>query len=243
MERARNGAAGERLCWLAPELATRFVRRARAEIEVYTSQMLQAKPAAREIEIKLRVVGVPEMVRKLAKLGARAEGRVLEQNTLYDTGRSDFRRTGRLLRVRSETPAASKEVRAGKRTGVVTFKAPVPGRPRTRYKEKFEWEAAIANPREWAGQLRALGFKAGFEYEKYRSSFHLPGVHACLDETPIGAFLELEGSPAAIDRTAQRLGYRLRDYIRATYWELYAADCKRRGRKPRNLIFSHVKIR
>jgi adenylate cyclase, class 2 len=204
--------------------------------------MLEAKHATREIEIKLRVDDAPAMVRKLARLGARAEGRVLEQNTLYDTPDSDFRRTGRLLRVRIETPAASKAVRAGKRAGLVTFKAPVPGKPNTRYKEKLEWEAPIKNPKEWARQLRALGFKAGFEYEKYRSSFRLPGVHACLDETPIGAFLELEGSPAAIDRTARRLGYGSRDYIRATYWDLYAADCARRGRTPRNLIFSRVKI-
>ena len=196
----------------------------------------------REIEIKLRVEDVPGLVRKLVRLGARNEGRVLEQNTLYDTAGSDFRRTGRLLRVRIETPAGSRAVRAGKRAGLVTFKAPVPGRPSARYKEKLEWEAPLKKPKVWERWLRTLGFKPGFGYEKYRSSFWLPAVHACLDETPIGAFLELEGSPAAIDRAARRLGYAPRDYIRATYWELYAADCARRGRTPRNLIFSRVKI-
>jgi adenylate cyclase, class 2 len=196
----------------------------------------------RETEIKLPVEDVPVMVRKLARLGARTEGRVLEQNTLYDTLDSDFRRNGRLLRVRIETPAGSSAVRPGKRAGLVTFKAPVPGQLSKRYKEKLEWEAPIESPKEWVRQLRALGFKPGFEYEKYRSSFRLPGVHACVDETPIGAFLELEGSPAAIDRSARRLGYGPRDYLRATYWELYAEDCARRGRTPRNLIFSRVKI-
>lgn len=209
---------------------------------IYTRQMLKAKAPVREIEIKLPVNDVPGLVRKLVKLGARTEGRVLEQNTLYDTPDSDFRRTGRLLRVRNETPAGSREVRAGRKAGLVTFKAPVPRRLKTRYKEKLEWEEPIKNAKEWVRQLRKLGFKARFEYEKYRSSFRLPGVHACLDETPIGAFLELEGSPAAIDRAARHLGYGPRDYIRATYWELYAADCARRGQKPRNLIFSRVKI-
>jgi adenylate cyclase, class 2 len=210
---------------------------------IYTRHMLNGKGAVREIEIKLRVRDVSGMVRKFAKLGARTEGRVLEQNTLYDTPDSDFRRAGRLLRVRTETPAGSGVVRAGKRAGLVTFKAPVPGRPSARYKEKLEWEAPTKNPKEWVRRLRALGFKPGFRYEKYRSSFRLPGVHACLDETPIGAFLELEGSRAAIDRTARRLGYGPRDYLRATYWDLYAADCARRGQKPGNLIFSRVKIR
>jgi adenylate cyclase, class 2 len=210
---------------------------------IYTRQMAKAKAAVREIEIKLPVKDVHGMVRKLASLGASSDGRVLEQNTLYDTADSHLRRARRLLRLRIETPAGSSAVRAGKRAGVVTFKAPVPGRLKSRYKERLEWEAIIRHPTEWVGQLRSLGFRAGFEYEKYRSSFHLPGVHVCLDETPIGAYLELEGSPAAIDRTARRLGYGSRDYVRATYWELYAADCARRGHKPRNLIFSRVKIR
>lgn len=206
----------------------------------YTREMTKKK--LRETEIKLRVENVSGMVSKLARLGARSEGRVFERNTLYDTPDSDFRRTGRLLRVRIETPAGSSVVRAGKRAELVTFKAPVPGKLNRRYKEKLESEEPIKNPRKWVRRLRSLGFKPGFEYEKYRSSFRLPGVHACLDETPIGAFLELEGSPSATDRTASRLGHGPRDYIRATYWELYAADCKRRGRTPRNLVFSRVKI-
>ncbi|MGH9560335.1 MAG: CYTH domain-containing protein, partial [Terracidiphilus sp.] len=107
----------------------------------------------------------------------------------------------------------------------------------SRYKEKLESEFAVATPKRWERSLRAIGFKPGFRYEKYRSSFRLRGVHVCLDETPIGAFLELEGSPAAIDRIARQLGYKPRDYIRGTYWDLYAADCARQGKSPRNLLF------
>lgn len=215
----------------------------RARLVIYTRQMPKAKLPVRETEIKLRVENIPGMVRKLAALGARPEGRVFEQNTLYDTPHADLRRTGRLLRVRTETPAASNHVRQGKRGGLVTFKAPVLAGASSRYKEKLEWEAAIRNPTEWVRRLRAVGFKPGFEYQKYRSSFRLAGVHACLDETPIGTFLELEGKPHGIDRMARSLGYGPRDYIRSTYWELYAADCARRGQKPRNLTFSRVKIR
>src|SRR5579862_4447640 len=80
--------------------------------------------------------------------------------------------------------------------------------------------------------LKALGFRPGFRYEKYRTSFRLNSLHIDLDETPIGTFLELEGSHAAINRTARTLGFRPRDYLRSTYWTLYAADCRRRHRKP-----------
>jgi adenylate cyclase class 2 len=85
--------------------------------------------------------------------------------------------------------------------------------------------------------LGSLGLRPGFRYEKYRSTFRLPGLHLDLDETPIGVFLELEGSPSAIDRTARALGYAPRDFIRATYYDLYAADCRRHGRIPRNMLF------
>ncbi len=125
----------------------------------------------------------------------------------------------------------------------MTFKAPVPAASRSRYKEKLECEVPIRNPERWARDLRVLGFQPGFRYEKFRSSFTLPGVHICLDETPIGAFLELEGAPAAIDRAARRLGYGHQGYIRGTYWDLYAVDCARRRRSPGNLLFSCVKIR
>ncbi len=177
------------------------------------------------------------MARRVVALGATSEGRVREQNTLYDSPDSFFQRRGRLLRVRIETPAGSGGIRTGKQAAVVTFKAPAPGKPNTRYKEKLEWEAPIEHPEEWVRQLRSLGFKPGFEYEKYRSSFRLSGVQVCLDETPIGDFLELEGGPAAIDRAARRLGYCPSDYIRATYWDLYAANCARRGQRPRHLLF------
>ncbi|MGH9564043.1 MAG: class IV adenylate cyclase, partial [Terracidiphilus sp.] len=164
--------------------------------------------AKREIEIKLRVSDVPAVVRRLGKPGAAAEGRVLERNVLYDTPDSYFRRTGRLLRLRIETPSASGAVKSGKAAALVTFKAPVPVASHSRYKEKLESEFAVATPKRWERSLHAIGFKPGFQYEKYRSSFRLRGVHVCLDETPIGAFLELEGSPAAIDRIARQLGYR-----------------------------------
>lgn len=197
----------------------------------------------REIEIKLRVKDVPGVIRDLLALGASAKGRLLERNTLYDTRDRFFRHSGRLLRLRTETPASSEGVRAGKRAALATFKAPAPSNRLSRYKEKFESEIPIPNPDRWAAQLEAIGFKPGFRYEKYRTLFWLPGVHACLDETPIGAFLELEGSPAAIDRAARQLGFRPRAYIRGTYWDLYAADCARRGVAPRNLLFNRVKMR
>jgi hypothetical protein len=49
--------------------------------------------------------------------------------------------------------------------------------------------------------------------------------------------------PTAINRTARALGFSPKDYIRATYWTLYAADCRRRHRKPQKMLFEAQKSR
>ena len=191
----------------------------------------------REIEIKLRIRDVPAVIARLRRLGARCAGRVFEQNTLYDTPDSGFRRSGRLLRLRIETPARSGLIPGGSRRAVVTSKSPAPASSRSRYKEKFERELAIGSPQTWPGLLRSLGFRAGFCYEKYRTTFRLPGLHLDLDETSVGTYLELEGTPRRIDRAARALGFSPRDYIRGTYWDVFQAECRRRGRFPRNMRF------
>jgi adenylate cyclase class 2 len=60
---------------------------------------------------------------------------------------------------------------------------------------------------------------------------------ATLDETPIGIFLELEGNPGWIDRTAATLGFSERDYIVESYGRLYLEWCKRRRCKPKDMVF------
>jgi adenylate cyclase class 2 len=204
----------------------------------------------REIEIKLRVTDLADILRRLHKLGAVSRGRVHELNTLFDTPDSGFRRSGRLLRFRQQTPAPGNNVRGGPASAILTAKAPPLPRPASStatkkrwYKEVQENEERVKNPRRLSQALKGLGFRPGFRYEKYRTSFHLNSLHIDLDETPVGAFLELEGMPTAINRTARALGFSPKDYIRATYWTLYAADCRRRHRKPQKMLFEAQKSR
>lgn len=62
-----------------------------------------------------------------------------------------------------------------------------------------------------------------------------------VDETPIGAFVELEGPSAAIDRAAQELGFDKRDYIVKNYLALYVEDCRRQGKEPKDMVFASKK--
>jgi adenylate cyclase, class 2 len=195
------------------------------------------RSTVREIEIKLRIQDFEGLITKLRRLRARCEGRVFEQNALYDTPESDFRRSGRLLRVRLETPAPSGSIPGGPRRAVITSKSPAPASAGSRYKEKLEREFRVQSPRRWPAILESLGFRPGFCYEKYRTTFRLPGLHLDLDETPVGTYLELEGAPQAIDRTARALGFSPRNYIRRTYWDVFQADCRRQGHFPKNMRF------
>ena len=197
-----------------------------------------------EIEIKLRVIDIPALLRCLNRIGAVSRGRVFEQNTLYDTPEGAFRRSGCLLRIRTETPAAARGLAAGRVGAVLTFKAPPTPQPsgrsrshRPRYKERLETEVRVGAYASWPRILRSIGLQPAFRYEKFRSSFRLGQLHLDLDETPAGDFLELEGSPRLIDRTAGALGYTPHDYFTGTYWDLYVADCRRRGLSPKNMVF------
>jgi adenylate cyclase class 2 len=211
-----------------------------------------------EIEIKLRVPDVAALRTRLKHLHAcEISPRTHESNTLYDTPNKDLRRRGRLIRIRIEQPGSS----FGKRrlnedaAAVLTYKGPTlssgsgpkSGRNskiRRYFKIKDEAEVSVSGPDEMARILRALGLHPVFRYEKFRTTYALPGVRGLkieLDETPVGIYLELEGSVAGIDSVARLFGYGRRDYLKETYVSLYLAECRRRGRKPRDMLFPPTK--
>jgi adenylate cyclase class 2 len=209
-----------------------------------------ARATNREIEIKLRVHDLAALLRALRRIGAASKGRLFERNTIYDTPDSAFRQAGRLLRVRFETPVPRSASAPGThlvrpklrpRRAILTAKAPPHQGGRrsasVRYKERLERELVLHDPTQLARSMTSLGLRPSFIYEKFRSTFELPDLHLDLDETPVGTFLELEGSPRAIDRAARALGFTPRDYFRGTYWDVYAADCRRRGRPLKNMVF------
>src|SRR5215469_12477958 len=103
--------------------------------------------AIREIEIKLRITDLLALLRKISGLGARPGVHIFEQNVLYDTPDSDFRFSGRLLRLRIETPAPNSplqrrlvKLRGLRSRAILTSKAPAPEMRRSRFKEKMETE-------------------------------------------------------------------------------------------------------
>lgn len=202
----------------------------------------EADPIPNEIEVKLSMRDAGAARKKLAKLRAKPlpgeiagkDGRVHELNILFDTPDGGFARHGQLLRVRTETSPSSG--RKAKARAVLTYKGPAEAQKTGRYKIRDENEVVVADAGAMRTILEALGLRGWFRYEKFRTTFVLPGaarwaagLHLELDETPIGTFLELEGPPAGIDRAAQELGFSHKDYITKSYLLLHIESCRRKG--------------
>lgn len=182
---------------------------------------------AQETEIKLSVRDVRTARRLLAKAGFHiSRRRVFEANTVFDTPRRALRNARTLLRLRE----------AGE-IFTLTYKGPPLENPRHKSREELETE--IDDPRTLRAILERLGYQAGWRYEKYRTEYRLErgAGMATLDETPIGIYLELEGSPRWIDRMSKVLGFSPRDYILSSYGRLYLEHCKDTNCKPGDMVF------
>lgn len=208
----------------------------------------------REIEVKLPVRDIEKVRADLKKLGARKMTCVYERNALFDTEDFRLRQRHAILRIRCEQNArfgarsrATPERDRMVTDCLLTFKGLLKdGSARGgKYKEREEIECSVTEARQLARILEGLGLHPWFRYEKYRTKYAAADneLHFDLDETPIGAFLELEGPKRSINRAARALGYSVHDYITASYLELYRAECARSGRKVANMVFAAKKKR
>ena len=202
----------------------------------------------REVEIKLRIKERGRLLRRLTQLKAKRQApRVHEMNALYDTSDGALARRAQLVRIRVEyAPGGGKP-----KNVVLTYKGPLgakkPGRRDARYKIRHEREVGIADDRAMASILEAMGLTPWFRYEKYRSTYRLPGLVSLkveFDETPMGEFLELEGPSREIDRGAKMLGFAAADYIVRSYGSLWMEHAglgqgePKPGRGLRDMLFS-----
>jgi len=152
----------------------------------------------RETEVKIRIASAEAARELLRHAGAElVRERHFEDNALFDDKAGSLRATGTVLRLR-RTP----------RGGVLTFKGPreIEGG----VKSREERETSVDDPDEVLAILRKLGYRPlGQEIE--------------VDETPIGAFLEIEGDAEGIHAVAADLGFSPSDFVTESYIGLFFA--------------------
>lgn len=193
---------------------------------------------AAEIELKCPVSNPESLEARLIQLGFHQDTpRTFEHNTLYDTPARDLRTRREILRIRQYGPVCTvTHKRLASENGPVDP---------ARYKLRIETETTVADGAALAEIFAQLGYAPAFTYEKYRSEWSQPvstevTAHLVIDETPIGAFAELEGPTTWIDETLAKLGVDPATCLIDSYGKLFLDWKQRTGSPAENLTFAEV---
>jgi adenylate cyclase class 2 len=176
-----------------------------------------------EQEIKLRFDTLEAARVAVITAGGRlTSSRRLIDDRLFDTQQEHLRAGSCALRVR--------------RDGAVTYLtykgAPMPGAFKTR--EEIETTAGDAATVE--AILESLGFTAKWRAQKFREEYAIDAAKIAIDETPMGTFVEIEGTDADITRIAAALGRMPADYVLSSYARLFNDWCTARGQSPGDML-------
>ena len=183
--------------------------------------------ATLEREIKLRLDDPGATRAAILAMGAASfRGRRLQQDALLDTAAGRLKSERSALRLRRE-PGRS----------LLTFKGPVQPAP---MKVREELEVEVADGDLLLDLLARLGFTVWFRYEKFREEFTSGEVILALDETPVGAFLEIEGDEQSVVATAAAFGRGPSEYVLDSYRTLFVKDCDERGVPVTDMLFDRA---
>jgi adenylate cyclase, class 2 len=181
----------------------------------------------KEIEIKFRIGNLNASKRKLRDSGFHLEtARTHEMNTLYDLPGEVLRHRKELLRLRQYGKDWKLTHKSGGKVG--------------RHSSRQELETKVADGKKMDSILRALGYAPSFRYEKFRAEWTDGKGQVVVDETPIGNFCEIEGSPRWIDATAKKLGVSREQYIMKNYATLFGDWKQKTGSKADEMTFRAV---
>lgn len=182
-----------------------------------------------EREVKLFFLSAAAARTALLAVGASASRpRRLQDDALFDTPEDLLRGKGCIVRVRTEHWPDNAL------TTTLTVKGPVQPGP---MKIREEHETRVEKGDALAQILDVLGLRPWFRYQKYREEFSAPDVIAALDETPVGVFVELEGSEAAINSMTAALGLSSGDFILDSYYRLFVSRREQFGLSGPYMLF------
>lgn len=177
-----------------------------------------------EREVKLRY-DTPALARRaVVAAGARPlRARRLQNDCLLDRERDPLADGACTLRVRMDGGEAR-----------LTFKgAPTLGTTKVRE----ELETAVGDGELLLQVLERIGFRVWFRYQKRREELRRGDLIVAIDETPIGTFVELEGSEPDILAMAAALDRGPADFILDSYLGLFRAHCAATGASPSHMVF------
>ncbi len=175
--------------------------------------------------MKFRLSSWDDGIRRIeAAGGSSTHPRHFESNQLFDYADSRIGKRDSALRLRFVGDQAW-----------LTYKGPHHGSGKI--KQRRESETFLGDGRAMEAILESLGLEVRFRYEKYRATFRVGEAEVSCDETPIGAFLEIEGTPEKIAETAGRLSLDMKEAMILSYPRLYELHRAENPRAPEFMVF------
>lgn len=161
-----------------------------------------------EIEVKIKVQDLEGTRDKLESLGAQLfKSRYYEENIMYDYAEQTLYSKQHALRLRTI-----------QKKSFLTFKGPK--QQSRKFKIRPEFETEVKNNKHMKKILQALGLIPVFQYKKHRTVYKHKQLTICLDETPVGNYMELEGERSDIVKMASALGFSKDEFLKTDYIEL-----------------------
>ena len=162
-----------------------------------------------EIEVKFYLKDISDMRQKITHIGGVHEKSDNERNFRFEDSDRGLLKNEALLRLRITQDQ-----------NVLTYKEKVRD-PETDCKTYNEFEVTVSDFDRMAAILERIGYKPVQCYEKRRETYRIDNVVMCLDTMPFGNFIEIEGDPSAIKKTAEKLGFEWKNRILTNYLALF----------------------
>ena len=168
-----------------------------------------------ETEVKIKIDAVEPVKQRLLEIKAELyKKRALEQDVFFDNKRK-LEKSDQLLRLRDNI--------------LLTYKGP---KTLKQMKVRQEIEVMIDNKNNLVQIFEKLGYIPSGKKEKYRESYVFGMTKICVDETPMGNFIEIEGTKKSVITAAEKLGFSKKQFIAKTYnalWDEHAGKNKIKG--------------
>jgi adenylate cyclase class 2 len=190
---------------------------------------VQHEPAGRKVgietEVKVKIGEAQDFGLLLDALDpVTVSRRHFEDNYLLDFPDGKLSESQRMLRVRFADGLCS-----------LTFKGP--SKPEGLFKIREELETRLEDGSTALQIFNRLGFTICFQYQKYRQEYAIGETHVAVDETPIGNYVEFEGTEQGILDLTRRIGIEESQFLRFSYYSIYLKHCREIGVTPGFMVF------
>jgi len=180
-----------------------------------------------EIEAKLKVDSLQQIVEKLVELGAEFLAEQLQTDCYFDDAQSTLKNSDKALRLRRQLTGETEKV-------LLTYKGP---KTKDNFKKRQEIEIEIKDADSAEKLLLSLGYEKALVFEKKRRIWQVGDCVVALDELPLlGDFVEIEGpEDGKISDVQKDLGLANLPHIQESYAGLMAKKLRaNEGRQARD---------